>query len=46
MTGDAFALAFLLAGGGALFLCAIWYIERRGNRARRKAKQERRKIKL
>jgi hypothetical protein len=47
MTGDAFTLAFLLAGGGALFLCAIWYIERRGNRvARRKAKQERRKIKL
>jgi SNF2 family DNA or RNA helicase len=45
--GDAFTLAFLLAGGGVLFLCAIWYIERRGNRvARRKTKQARRKIKL
>jgi len=47
MTGDAFTVAFLLAGGFVLFLCAIWYIERRGNRvARRKAKQKRRKIKL
>jgi hypothetical protein len=26
--GDAFTLAFLLAGGCVLFLCAIWYIER------------------
>ena len=40
-------LAFMLAGGFGLFLGAIWYIERRGNRvARRKAKQGRRKIKL
>ena len=47
MTGDAFTLAFLLAGGCVLFLGAIWYIERRGNRvARQKAKRERRKIKL
>jgi hypothetical protein len=47
MTGDAFTLAFLLAGGCVLFLCTIWYIERRGNRvARRKVKQEQRKIKL
>jgi hypothetical protein len=48
MTADAFyTLAFLIVGGFAIFLCAIWYIERRGNLAARgKAKQKRRKIKL
>jgi hypothetical protein len=48
MTGDAFyTLAVLLTGGLVIFLCAIWFIERRGNRAgRRKAKRERRKFKL
>jgi cbb3-type cytochrome oxidase subunit 3 len=47
MTGDTFTLIVLLAGGFVIFLCAIWYIERRGNRAsRQKAKRERRKIKL
>ena len=39
MTGDAFTLAFLLAGGCVLFLCAIWYIERRGNREVREAER-------
>ena len=46
MTGDTFyPLVALLAGGFAIFLCAVWFIERRGNRSR-KAKQERRKFKL
>jgi cbb3-type cytochrome oxidase subunit 3 len=44
MTGDTFTLVVLLAGGFVIFLGAIWYIERRGNR--RKAKRERRKFKL
>jgi len=44
MTGDTFTLIVLLAGGFVIFLGAIWYIERRGNR--RKAKRERRKFKL
>jgi cytochrome bd-type quinol oxidase subunit 2 len=37
-------LVVLLAGGFVIFLGAIWYIERRGNR--RKAKRERRKFRL
>jgi hypothetical protein len=48
MTGDAFyTLTVLLVGGFVIFLCAIWFIERRGNRVgRRKAKRERGKFKL
>ena len=47
MTGYTFTLVVLLAGGFVLFLGALWYMERRGNRAsRQKAKQERRKFKL
>jgi hypothetical protein len=48
MTADAFyTLAFLIGGGFAIFVCAIWYIERRGNRvARGKGKRHRQKIKL
>jgi len=47
MTGDTFTLVVLLVGGFVIFLGAIWYIERRGNRAgRRKPKRERRKFKL
>ena len=47
MTGDTFTPVVLLVGGVVLFLGAIWYIERRGNRAsRQKAKRERRKFKL
>ena len=43
MTGDTFTLVVLLVGGFVLFLGALWYIERRGNRAsRQKAKQGRR----
>jgi cbb3-type cytochrome oxidase subunit 3 len=44
MTGDTFTLVVLLTGGFVVFLGAIWFIERRGNRA--KAKRERRKFKL
>ena len=39
MTGDVFTLAFLLAGCFGLFLGAIWYIERRGNREVREAER-------
>jgi hypothetical protein len=47
MTGDTFTLVVLLAGGFAVFLGAIWFIEWRGNIAsRRKAKRERQKFKL
>jgi hypothetical protein len=47
MTGDTLTLVVLLVGGFVIFLGAIWYIERRGNRAsRQKAKRERRKFKL
>jgi hypothetical protein len=48
MTGDAFyTLIVLRVGGFVIFLRAIWFIERRGNRAgRRKAKRERGKFKL
>jgi hypothetical protein len=46
MTGDNFhALVVLLAGSFIIFLCSIWFIERRGN-PRRKANRERRKFKL
>jgi cbb3-type cytochrome oxidase subunit 3 len=46
MTGDTFTLVVLLVGGFVLFLGALWYIERRGNRAsRQKAKQGRRRKK-
>jgi cbb3-type cytochrome oxidase subunit 3 len=44
MTDDTFTLIVLLAGGFVVFLGAIWFIERRGNRT--KAKRERRKFKL
>jgi hypothetical protein len=47
MTGDTLTLVVLLVGGVVLFLGAIWYIERRGNRAsRQKTKRQRRKFKL
>jgi len=47
MTDDTFTLVGLLLGGVVLFLGAIWYIERRGNRAsRQKTKRQRRKFKL
>ena len=47
MTGDTFTLVVLLVGGFVIFLGAIWYIERRGNRAsRQKTKRQRRKFKL
>jgi len=46
MTGDTlYTIVVLLAGSFAIFLSAVWLIERRGNR-RRKAKRERRKFKL
>jgi hypothetical protein len=46
MTNDAFyTLVVLLVGSFVIFLCAVWFIERRGDR-RRKAKRERRKFKL
>ena len=32
MTDDTFTLVVLLAGGFVIFLGAIWYTERRGNR--------------
>jgi hypothetical protein len=46
MTGDTlYTIVVLFAGSFAIFLSAVWFIERRGNR-RRKAKRERRKFKL
>jgi cbb3-type cytochrome oxidase subunit 3 len=47
MTDDTFTLVVLLTGGFVVFLGAIWFIERRGNRgSRQKEKRERRKFKL